>query len=169
MKKKHSKLLVIDTDIARASGGEDAVYPTSKHCRDLLKAVLEICHHVVMSPSIYSEWKRHESRFARTWRVSMVARRKVRPIADEIDDTIRNRILISIEGDKNRRALEKDAHLIEAALSTDKIILSLDNTAKRLFEIASKDVQEIRDVIWVNPDLNIEETILWLSGGANRH
>lgn len=39
---KASKHLVIDASVARSSGGENAMYPTSKNCRDFLKAVLEV-------------------------------------------------------------------------------------------------------------------------------
>ncbi len=43
-KVKDSKRLVIDASIARSAGGNEATIPCSKHCRDFLKSVLEICH-----------------------------------------------------------------------------------------------------------------------------
>jgi hypothetical protein len=77
MPTKISRRLVIDASVARSSGGEAATYPTSKHCRDFLKATLKICHRVVMTPDIMEEWRAHQSGFARRWRVSMEARKKV--------------------------------------------------------------------------------------------
>ncbi|VXD11233.1 hypothetical protein PL8927_140065 [Planktothrix serta PCC 8927] len=76
MKNKQSKYLVIDASVARSCGGEDAKHPTSKNCRDFLNAVLKICHSMVMTPELKVEWNKHESTFARKWRVSMIARRK---------------------------------------------------------------------------------------------
>jgi len=70
-----SKRLVIDASVARSSGGEDATYPTSVHCRDFLQAVLDICHKFVMTPDIKQEWDKHQSIFALRWRRRMVANR----------------------------------------------------------------------------------------------
>ena len=52
---RSSRRLVIDASIARACGGEDAVYPTAKSCRDALMAVYDICHRVVMTEAIDEE------------------------------------------------------------------------------------------------------------------
>jgi hypothetical protein len=52
---KRSKRLVIDASVARSAGGETAVFPTSKHCRDFLRATLETGHCVVMTPVIRSD------------------------------------------------------------------------------------------------------------------
>jgi hypothetical protein len=69
---KVSRRLVIDASVARSSGGEDALYPLPKQCRDFLKATLSCGHRVVLSPPVNAEWKKHESGFAR--RVFGVAR-----------------------------------------------------------------------------------------------
>ena len=78
MRARDSKRLVIDTDVARASGDEDATDPRAINCRDFLKEVRSQNHKVVMTRKISDEWKRHQSRFAFEWRVSMDARRKGR-------------------------------------------------------------------------------------------
>lgn len=44
MASRSSKRLVIDASVARASGGDDAIFPASKHCRDVLLATLCVCH-----------------------------------------------------------------------------------------------------------------------------
>ena len=58
-------------------------------------------------------------------------------------------------------------HLIEAALETDKTIISLDETVRMLYAQVSQQVGEIRDIIWVNPERTTEEQpITWLKNGA---
>src|SRR5215471_15279536 len=89
---ERSKRLVIDASVARAAGGEDADSPTAKYCRDFLKAVLSICHHVVMTPEISEEWKQHQSRFTSQWRVSMEARKKVERIESALNRRFREKI-----------------------------------------------------------------------------
>ena len=76
MAKIASRRLVIDASVARAAG-DTSMHPTSRSCRDFLLAILEICHRFVMTQSIKEEWDKHQSGFARKWRVSMVARKKL--------------------------------------------------------------------------------------------
>lgn len=71
MRSRNSKRLVIDTDVAQASGDEDATDPRAINCRDFLKSVRSQNHRIVMTREINSEWKNHQSRFALEWRVSI--------------------------------------------------------------------------------------------------
>jgi hypothetical protein len=48
--------------------------------------------------------------------------------------------------------MTKDAHLLEAALATDKIVLSADGRARALFSAATGTVGEIRAVVWLDVD-----------------
>jgi len=166
MPKKPSQRLVVDASVARASGGADATYPTSKHCRDFLDVVRKICHQIVMSPDIAAEWDRHQSHWARTWRVSMVARKKLCRVNPSGDTELQDRVVGVAAGDSQREAMLKDYHLIEAALATDQCIASLDDTARDLFARAARQVKELRGVAWVNPFLPDEQPIPWLAGGA---
>jgi hypothetical protein len=64
--------------------------------------------------------------------------------------------------------MTKDLCLIEAALATDKIVISLDdNTARKFFSEASVKIDELKDIVWVNPDkVDEEQPIEWLRNGA---
>ena len=167
MRSRDSKRLVIDTDVAQASGDEDATDPRAINCRDFLKGIRSQNYRVVMTREISDEWKRHQSRFALEWRVSMDARRKVERIDPPEDNTLRDKIT-TIASDKDEiEAMEKDFHLLQAALATDQTVISLDETIRGLFKQASQQVGEIRDIIWVNPDRTVEEQpITWLQNGA---
>ncbi len=74
MSRGPSRLFVIDTSVAKAAGETD--HPVSKACRDFMRAMLDICHRMVMTSEISAEWNRRQSHYARKWRAAMVARKK---------------------------------------------------------------------------------------------
>ena len=62
----------------------------------------------------------------------------------------------------------KDTHLIEAANCNDRIVASLDEAARRLFNgLAAAGNQELRSIVWVNPERSEETATDWLDHGAS--
>ena len=167
MRSRDSKQLVIDTDVAQASGDEDATDPRAINCRDFLKEVRFQDHSVVMTREISDEWKRHQSGFAFEWRVSMDARRRIDRLDPPEDKELRDKVTNTASDEDEIEAMKKDFHLLQAALATDRTVVSLDETVRGLFKRASQQVGEIRNIIWVNPDRTAEEQpIAWLQNGA---
>lgn len=167
MRSRNSKRLVIDADVAQASGDEDATDPRAVNCRDFLKEVMTQNHRLVMTRKISDEWKRHQSRFALEWRMSMDARRRVDRIDPPEYDELQGKVANTTDSEDEIKVMQKDLHLLEAALVTDKTIISLDETVRTLFAQTSQQVSEIRDIIWVNPERTTEEQpIDWLQSGA---
>ncbi len=168
-----SKRLVIDASVARSAGEEGAIYPTSVHCRDFLLTVLATSHKFVMTLEIRDEWNKHQSEFARKWRSQMVAKRKFEFLDIPVNAELWNKIYVIIEtvtgSDKQQVEMIKDLRLLEAAIATDKIIISLDDkTARRFFSRAAVQVDELKNIVWVNPDkIEEEKPIEWLENGAN--
>ncbi len=120
-----------------------------------------------MTPDIRDEWTKHESNFARTWRRRMVAKKKLEYQAGiETNEELWKQIEGTAASDSEREAMFKDFCLIEAALATDKTVISLDERVRRLFGQAAGQVPEIRDLVWVNPDKPEEEPIEWLRDGG---
>jgi hypothetical protein len=163
--KTKGKQLVIDASVARSCGGPDAEYPTSVHCRDFLNAVLELCHQVVMNPDIRDEWNKHQSRQAKVWLRRMVARRRL--VAQPNPE--RNLELWSFlekmaKTDREYHEITKDICLLEAALVSDRIIISLDeNTARKYFNKAAFTLKFLRSIAWLNPDkIEEEQPIAWI-------
>jgi hypothetical protein len=107
-----------------------------------------------MTPLLRDEWKRHQSLFARAWLAEMTSRAKVEAIAD-----IRNEAL-RVEAPGTASAT-KDLHLIEAALATDKIVISLDERAR-----AELAVPAAAEVMWIHPVDEGGRVIYWLNKGA---
>lgn len=63
--------------------------------------------------------------------------------------------------------LRKDFHLIEAAIATDRTVVSLDEAVKRLFRTAAlSSVTAIEKIVWVNPTNTAEDSVAWLQKGA---
>lgn len=166
MASRGSKRIVVDASVARAAGGQDASFPVSKNCRDILLAVLEVCHRVVMTPAINEEWKKHQSNFARAWRVRMEARKKVLREQDLPQEELREKVAAAVPNDKRHEAVLKDFHMIEAALLTDRRVLSLDEVVRRLLSSAAANVGELRNVLWMNPADDSKEIVAWLARGA---
>jgi hypothetical protein len=166
MAKRGSKVLVIDTSVAHAAGDNDAVHPTGTNCRDLLKAVKAICHRVAMPRELRIEWSNHASGFARAWLVQMKQRGKVKSDSPpEQPDLLQQ--AASAQASQNQVAtIEKDWLLIEAALGSDRSIVSLDDTARDAFRTAAKEIAGLRKIVWVNPDKPAETPMEWLQRGA---
>lgn len=167
MPAKVSRALIIDASVARSAGGEEATYPTSKNCRDFLKMCLTLSHRVVMSTPINDEWNKHRSAFARTWLVSMVARKRVLRVEIPEDAELRQAVQRVAASQKDCDAMLKDCHLLEAAVATERTVVALDEIVRALFRSSCQVIGEIRSVVWVNPDKEEEQPIPWLEEGAD--
>lgn len=164
-----SRIIVVDCGIAHAAGPEGASHPTSKHCRDFLVSMQKASHRLGWSSAVAEEWKRHRSRFSRKWLVSMQARRLVESISANQDAALRAALETSNPEYNACVAMEKDAHLLEAAIHSGNCVASLDEVVRRLFVSASILYEPIRGIAWVNPDTKHDSAVNWLLAGAPLH
>ena len=148
-----SKRLVIDASVASAAGA--TMHPTSRRCREFLSEVLKISHRAVMTPDLTREWDRHQSLFALRWRAQMRSLGKIVDIAGVESGELRRQVVLTL-------AVRKDLHLVEAALATDKTVVSLDDRAA-----VELRVEATKDVVWVNAVSEGGHAIYWLRDGAN--
>ena len=158
--------LVIDASVARAAGGDEAVHPLSTNCREFLKIVLRKHYLAVTCSELRTEWIKHASRFFSTWLVAMEQRGKLHRIV--LDDSIdlHRKIEECDQSLNSRKAMLKDIHLIKAAIQTDRAVVSGDQTAHTLFAIATKEIEEVRSIVWI--DAHDEYVIRCAQGGALR-
>ena len=84
----------------------------------------------------------------------MTSKAKVEDIADVQNDELR----VQVPGTASAR---KDLHLIEAALATDNIVISLDDRARTELSLPAA-----AEVMWVNPVDERGHVICWLNKGA---
>jgi hypothetical protein len=164
LKAKRSRLIVIDANIAHAAGSSQA--PSSARSRGFLDSVLKICHRAVMTPAIRDEWRRHKSAYASTWLTQMTSRKKVIDVVAGSDHKLGTAIRTTGFGDRQVEEVEKDRHLVEAALAADQIVCSLEVRAPAHFKRVAKRYGQLRNVSWVN--VEEEHLILeqWLAKGA---
>jgi predicted nucleic acid-binding protein len=139
------RLLVVDASVVRSAG--ESEHPQSSACRRCLLAIRDICHRVAVTPDIREEWRRHMSRFSRTWRHSMAARRKplvhVAPAHVPIDMTTYS--------DAARAAIKKDLCLLEAALAADRVIVTRDDSLREALSGRPDGMVLLQSVRWINP------------------
>ncbi len=168
MRAKSLKRLVVNASVARAAGGVDATDSVSINCTEFLETFRdESSHHVVMTFELSEEWDENQSNFAAEWLGNMIATRRFHYIELPQNRALYDEIEATAVEEKDINAMLKDFHLLGAALATDQIIVSLDETIRGLFKRASQSVGEIRGIIWVNPDRTGEEQpITWLQNGA---
>lgn len=153
-----SRLLVIDASVARAAGlSEDAVSSASRH---FLNLVLDICHRMVLTEPIRDEWRRHQSKFAKQWRLSMYAKKKIVLLPSDDDPRLTRRILDATHPNDHPAAL-KDIPLLVAARHADRIVVSRDDNARVMFHI-----RELGAIMWVNPITEPDRVREWLEQGA---
>ena len=140
-----SRLLIVDTSVMRAAGMSE--HPVSSACRETLQAVLDICHRVALTDTIRAEWKRHRSRFSGRWWRSMLARRKVSTLISPASITLDT----SAYTPANRRVVEKDRCLIEAALAADGVLVTADDEFREALETMPKGKALSDRIRWLHP------------------
>ena len=129
------------------AAGDISMHPTSRSCREFLLAVLEICHHVVMTYPIKEEWDKHQSGFARRWRLSMVARKKLEVVQIEENYSLEEQFSQLAAHPRVLAIMDKDRHLIEAALASDKRVASLDDEVRTYFREHRHCLPELRQIL----------------------
>ena len=167
MRSRGLKRLVVNASVAKSAGGKEATALVSVNCTEFLETFRDECpHHIVMTPELSEEWNEHQSNFASTWLKSMIAKKRFVYIMPFENKKLSDEIEATAIRDRDINALRKDFHLIQAALATDRCVVSLDETIRSHFKRAARSVSDIREVVWVNPNRTEEQPLLWLQNGA---
>ena len=123
---------------------------------------------IAVNPYLLREYGEHSSAFAVTWRQSCFARGRVaKNCPPQRDDALFEAVLATVEPEGKRRELEKDFHLIEAALASDLNIISLDKKARALYCRAAQEITVLRPVLWGDPTAH-PKLARWLAGKIGR-
>mgnify|MGYP000057645215 CR=1 FL=1 len=160
---KRSNGIVVDADVARASA-DPSESQRALACARAMRAILDrgaLC--VAFDGQLQREWNEHQGRFARKWLGSMYARRRVR-VHDALPPWATLRSVIAALSERPRGAAEKDLHLVELARHDGWKLVSLDDTARRIFAQACDGCTELAQLAWANP--TAAEVLLWLEKGA---
>ncbi|WP_375416044.1 hypothetical protein [uncultured Hymenobacter sp.] len=156
---------MIDTNIARAAS--ESEHPTSDACRRLLELMIENEHKVVLSYSQYQEWLKHNSRFTKLWLRRMASEKLWHVLSPEPDSGLTDRTHKVECSDAARQEMLKDVHLLENALATDEIVLSLETNVFHLFCTHAQVLKISRPVAWVSPTDAAPAGVAWVAAGAD--
>lgn len=162
--------LVIDACIAHACCSKRdnlCADDTSKICRNFLQILYEkteIC--IVMTKPISEEWKNHMNKFSRKWIRWMHGRKRVVSPDQSFEPQLREKLEANEDLKEGLSIMLKDLCLIDAAIVTDKIMASLDDTSRYHFAKASLKIDEIGEITWINPSKKEEDSIKWILNGA---
>ena len=151
--------IVVDADVGFAAGGSE--HPTSKNSRLVLQAILENNFRVVFCKALAQEWKVHASIFSKTWLASMVSRKRFVMIDPE--DLIASVVLESGLSESKINAALKDAHVVNAALASDRFLASNDKKAREIFSDVAKLTNKLNDLVWAVPCDDCEDIQLVLT------
>jgi hypothetical protein len=161
---KRSSGIVVDADVSRSSA-DPSDSPRALACARALMAIRG-CEslHVAFEDKLKQEWHKHQGRFARKWLLSMHARRRV-TMHTSIPTWSAQRGGVAGVPARPRSAAEKDLHLVELARHDGWKLVSLDDTARRIFAQACSGCTGLEQLAWANP--TVVNTLLWLTNGAN--
>lgn len=149
MSPARSRNVVVDTSVICSSG--KTIHPVSRASREALEAIKRICHHVVTTSEIRGEWKDHQSRYSSDWIVSMYSRRKVCRLDSVQCEELLAAIARSSMRSSDQEIVEKDALIINAALTADMIIVTQDDELKRTMARYPRLANISSRITWVNP------------------
>jgi hypothetical protein len=163
--KVRSRVLVIDASVARAAG-DTSKQQTSRSCRELLEAVRDNGHRMAMTAPIREEWNKHQSGFSSSWQTWMMLHNKIQNVEVAPHLSLEKRIQQAVADKHIVAIIEKDRHLIEAALATDERVASLDDKVRRHLQDHRSNLPEVALICWVNPSIPGEGVVAWLEAGA---
>jgi hypothetical protein len=154
--------IVVDASVARGSGNVTTEAALSLRCRDVLVAIERYEHRVVISDDIRREWRAHASKYSWLWLTNMISRNRHVAVDPNADEELRKAI-DSLPEDE-RQAARKDLLLTEAALDSDRCVISLDKEMREILHRVAQELPRIGAINWVNPES--DKCLPWIIAGA---
>lgn len=148
---KRSLIYVIDASVASSAGISGD--PQAKACRDVLTAIINICHRIIITKAIVKEWDDHQSSFFKKWRIDMLRKKGTQGKSKIVFDRPPAKVTI-VDADFEAgelAAVKKDIHLVEAAIAADRIIISRDYTVRDILNKTPERLELCRGVKWIDP------------------
>jgi hypothetical protein len=177
MSRRNSKQIVIDANLAYASGNlkfnpqiDPVGASTPDRCRQCLQAIFDEGHLAVFGRKLYEEWRRHakDGSYARDW-LGLMARKNriVREDGDRFAN-LAGPACACLISDAERNSLKKDFHLLQSALATGQLLVSGEVNLPRLVTQACAEVEELSSLYYGNPASEADECRLWIKAGAEK-
>jgi hypothetical protein len=160
-----TRAIVVDTSVARSAGSTKATDSRAEACRDALEAMRKARLHAVLSPALREEYGRQVkmSKFFRRWLLWMTAQQRIREVDPPPHRPTRRAAQRRLVQDR-QQAVEKDLHLVSAALASDRRVISGDDRMRDDLATLAVEVRALVRVHWANPEAS--GCVTWLSRGA---
>lgn len=141
--------MVVDACVLRAAGVSGK--PTPSECRAVLDEIRNAGKVVSVDVSLLQEWRKHQSRYASAWIVSMYSRRLVdkRESFSGKANSVESAVNQLVEPELS--VASKDIHLVKIAVDCGYCVISLEKRCRDAFHLASAHCREISKVFWVYP------------------
>ncbi|MBX3270663.1 MAG: hypothetical protein KF729_10395 [Sandaracinaceae bacterium] len=160
-----SMRLVIDTNVLRGASRTAGATPPGSTLREVLATVLGICHRAVVSPQLAREYRQPASTYGERWLSAMHRKGKVASVdAKETKRARRWKQSPALVSDAQRAALEKDLHLVLAAMEADGVVVSCETNVRDLLRKVMTE-EDVANLGWALVD---SKTVAWLTSGALR-
>ena len=85
------------------------------------------------------------------WRVQMASTARIVDVSGERDHELREALDQAAAEKEAGGIMQKDAHLIEAALATEPTVTSRDDRARGWFARTAGRILRLARIVWVNP------------------
>ena len=157
--------VVIDTSVARSAGGRRAADGRAAACKDALEMVRREKLLAVISAALLEEYRRQAkmSLFFRQWLAWMTDKERLWPVDGKPHRPTRAAAQQLLPPDR-QKAVEKDLHLVGAALASDRRVLSGDDRMREDLRALTAEVRALTKVHWANPEA--AGCLDWLSRAA---
>jgi hypothetical protein len=157
--------IVIDTSVARSAGGRDATEGRAAASKDALELIRREKLRAVVSDELLEEYRRQTrmSLFFRQWLVWMTDKERLWRV-DAKPHRPTRLAAQQILSPERQRAVEKDLHLVGAALASDRRVLSADDRMRADLVALTAQVRALAKIHWANPEA--ARCLDWLSRSA---
>lgn len=142
---------IIDADIIRSAGYSE--HPVSSTSRTILNEIKDSKCHAVYCSALMEEWKKHRSNYSIRWMATMRSKKKLLLVATNVETKV---FLESLNDSKNKIIALKDAHLVDLAIASDKVIFSNDLNAKNAFSTLLDKRHNFKNIYWLSPKKDID-------------
>jgi hypothetical protein len=155
--------LIVDACVAQGVGHANANIDVVEAKR-VLDALKDGPAGILMTPLLMQEWKNHASRFMIRWLAQMQSRKRIIRRPDRRVQDFRTALTGTLAVEHGRVAVEKDAHLVEAAILYRAGVLSTDEQQRRLLQKVASGYPRAGLVQWFNPGTQAALVLAWIAG-----
>lgn len=150
---------IVDACVLHGAGTSAAI--DSVRVREVLDALLEERHVLVVNEALWQEWQLHLSSYSRVWLSDMASRGFISFVSGASHHCAGVSRAISMLPVSQRPVAEKDEHLLRLSLSANALVISSETACRAAFVSCGSQYAPISGIYWVSPLLDPQLPV-WL-------